>query len=49
VTLITERHSMNITANVTAALQSFWQTIRVALKIVYDDDDDDNNKLISSV
>jgi len=34
---------MNITANVTAALQYSWKTICVALKFVYDDDDDDDD------
>jgi len=32
---------MNITANVTAALQSSWKTIRVALKFAHGDDDDE--------
>jgi len=37
------RHWMNITANVTAALQSSMKTISVALKFMYDDDDDECN------
>jgi len=40
---------MDVTANVTAALQSACKMIRVDLMFVYDDDDDDDDDEITQI